>query len=188
MITYRELRKTDWPQIEKLFGDKGACGGCWCMYWRLPRGGKLWEEMKGARNKREFKKLLSAGRVRGILAFDRTQAVGWCSFGPRADLVILGYEIANQCIRVEPKPFDLFQQSSHGVDFRGPFRQENRLRSYRLPYLRHRASGNHDSPHRTDVLLEPLGKVPEDRLPDLLQGGASVLGELVEIRLYGRGI
>ena len=23
--------------FEELFGANGACGGCWCMFWRLPR-------------------------------------------------------------------------------------------------------------------------------------------------------
>jgi hypothetical protein len=26
-----------WPDLETLFGPRGATGGCWCMYWRLPR-------------------------------------------------------------------------------------------------------------------------------------------------------
>ena len=55
------------------------------MYWRLPRGGKLWEQSKGARNKRAFKKLVTAGTVFGCLAFADDQPVGWCCLGPRAD-------------------------------------------------------------------------------------------------------
>ena len=23
-----------WSDFEFLFGDRGACGGCWCMSWR----------------------------------------------------------------------------------------------------------------------------------------------------------
>ena len=26
-----------WNDLEALFGPHGASGGCWCMYWRLPR-------------------------------------------------------------------------------------------------------------------------------------------------------
>lgn len=83
--TVRPLRKDDWPNIEALFGEKGACGGCWCMWWRLPRGGKLWEESKGEKNKRAFKKLVTSGKVYGCLAFAEGQPVGWCCVGPRAD-------------------------------------------------------------------------------------------------------
>lgn len=84
-ITVRPLRSDDWPVIEKLFGANGACGGCWCMWWRVERGGKLWEENKGAKNKRAFKKLVSSGAVQGCLAFAGEQPVGWCCVGPRAD-------------------------------------------------------------------------------------------------------
>ena len=81
----RPLQANDWPVIEELFGAKGACGGCWCMWWRLPRGGKLWEENKGPKNKRAFKKLVTCGKVFGGLAFSGSEPVGWCCVGPRAD-------------------------------------------------------------------------------------------------------
>lgn len=84
-ITARPVTDSDWPLIERLFGAKGACGGCWCMYWRLPRGGKLWEENKGAKNKRAFKRLVTQGKVNGCLAFCEDEPVGWCCVGPRTD-------------------------------------------------------------------------------------------------------
>ena len=71
--------------IETLFGKNGACGGCWCMWWRVPRGGKLWEQSKGTKNKRAFKRLVTSGRVHGCLAFAGAKPVGWCCVGPRAD-------------------------------------------------------------------------------------------------------
>ena len=54
-IFTRPLSCDDWTTVAALFGTNGACGGCWCMWWRRPRGGKLWEECKGAKNKRTFK-------------------------------------------------------------------------------------------------------------------------------------
>ena len=85
-LTVRPLSRDDWPQILGLFGEKGACGGCWCMWWRLPRGGKLWEESKGAKNKRAFKRLVTTGQACGCLAFAADgEPVGWCCVGPRAD-------------------------------------------------------------------------------------------------------
>jgi hypothetical protein len=82
-LTVRLLRPHDWPEIEKLFGPRGACGGCWCMWWRVPRGGKLWAEMKGKKNRAAFRKLVQNGDVHGVLAYSGDEAVGWCSFGPR---------------------------------------------------------------------------------------------------------
>ena len=79
----RALGPGDWPAVEVLFGERGACGGCWCMAWRLPN--REWEEKKGASNKRAFKRLVTTGRAQGSLAFAGREAVGWCSVGPRAD-------------------------------------------------------------------------------------------------------
>jgi predicted GNAT family acetyltransferase len=82
-LAVRELTPDDWPVVSALFGHNGACGGCWCMYWRLPRGGSLWEEQKGAKNQRAFRRLVEAGEVHGVLAFDGEVPVGWCCIGPR---------------------------------------------------------------------------------------------------------
>jgi GNAT superfamily N-acetyltransferase len=82
-LEVRPLREDDWPTVEKLFGSNGACGGCWCMWWRVPQGGKLWEQMKGEKNRAAFRKLVGSGDVHGVLAFSGGEPVGWCSFGPR---------------------------------------------------------------------------------------------------------
>jgi GNAT superfamily N-acetyltransferase len=84
-ITVRTLEPGDWPHIARLFGVNGACGGCWCMWWRVPHGGKLWEEAKGRKNRDRFRRLVRAGKVHGVLAFVGEEPVGWCSFGPRHD-------------------------------------------------------------------------------------------------------
>jgi len=83
MYTFKEVSSEYWPDFEKLFGDNGACGGCWCQWWRLPRGGKLWDQTKGAKAKRMMKKLFMSNAITGLLAFDGDKAVGWCSYGPR---------------------------------------------------------------------------------------------------------
>src|SRR5438309_2130901 len=83
MIHIRPLESSDWRIIVQLFGEKGACGGCWCMWPRVPRGGKLWEDLKGAKNKERFRRLVRADKVHGVLAFCGETPVGWCCFGPR---------------------------------------------------------------------------------------------------------
>lgn len=55
------------------------------MSWRVPQGGKLWEESKGEPNKRAFKRLVQAGKAQGCLAFAGQDPVGWCCIGPRRD-------------------------------------------------------------------------------------------------------
>jgi GNAT superfamily N-acetyltransferase len=81
-IRTRPLAPTDWPVIEELFGDKGACGGCWCMAWRVEKGGRTWEEGKGDKNRQAFRALVESGQAHGVLAFAGHRAVGWCSIGP----------------------------------------------------------------------------------------------------------
>lgn len=83
-IETRPLGRDDWPLIETLFGGNGACGGCWCMWWRVPMGGKTWEAAKGEPNRRAFRELVQSGAASGVLAFEHDAPVGWCSVGPRA--------------------------------------------------------------------------------------------------------
>lgn len=96
----RELQPDDWPLVEELFGERGACGGCWCMTWRLPHGGKMWKEARGEPNRKAFKKLVTSGLAHGVLAFDGDTPIGWCSFGRREDFPRLATVKAYQ--RVEP--------------------------------------------------------------------------------------
>ena len=35
-ITIHPATPDTWRDLETLFGEKGACGGCWCMAWRVP--------------------------------------------------------------------------------------------------------------------------------------------------------
>src|SRR5438270_5831582 len=82
-VTVRPLTPDDWPVVAKLFGANGACGGCWCMWWRVPQGGKLWKESQGTKNRDDFRRLIKGGKQHAVLAFADDEAVGWCSFGPK---------------------------------------------------------------------------------------------------------
>lgn len=84
-ITVRELTPDDWDNITNLFGARGGCGGCWCMYWRIPHGGKMWREAVGEPNKQALRRLVTSGEAKGLLAFDDDTPVGWCSFGKRTE-------------------------------------------------------------------------------------------------------
>lgn len=84
-ITVRPLGRDDWPAIERLFGANGACGGCWCMFWRVAKGGAVWTASKGAPNRRAFKRLVGSGEATGVLAFRGSTPVGWCSVAPKED-------------------------------------------------------------------------------------------------------
>lgn len=84
-LVTRPLARDDWPAIERLFGANGACGGCWCMWWRVPMGGRTWDAAKGEPNRRAFRALVESGRASGLLAFAQDEPVGWCAVGPRGE-------------------------------------------------------------------------------------------------------
>lgn len=69
--------------IEQLFGPRGACGGCWCMSWRLPR--KEWEAGKKTKNKKLFLKLVDDDVKPGLIAYHDGQPIGWVSVAPREE-------------------------------------------------------------------------------------------------------
>lgn len=77
------LTQERWEDFVKLFGARGACGGCWCMLWRLPRPD--FERGKGEGNRRAMRKLVQSGTMPGLVAYAGDEPVAWCSLGPRAD-------------------------------------------------------------------------------------------------------
>jgi GNAT superfamily N-acetyltransferase len=70
-----------WEDLAGLFGERGACGGCWCMAWRLPR--RQFLSGKGEKNRRTLKKLVTRGEAPGILGYLDGKAVAWCAVAPR---------------------------------------------------------------------------------------------------------
>lgn len=84
-IRTRELTPDLWPALERLFGANGACGGCWCTYWRIDEGERF-DDVKGATAKRRFKALVMRSAAHGVLAFAGDEPVGWCAFERRVDL------------------------------------------------------------------------------------------------------
>jgi GNAT superfamily N-acetyltransferase len=75
------LTSDRWNDFETLFGAKGACGGCWCMFPRLRRS--EYERLKGDGNRRAMKKLVESGRVAGLLGYMEGAPAAWCSIEPR---------------------------------------------------------------------------------------------------------
>ncbi|HEX5222027.1 MAG TPA: GNAT family N-acetyltransferase [Verrucomicrobiae bacterium] len=75
------LTPARWPDFEKLFGNNGACAGCWCMWWRLPR--KQWNEQKGDGNRTALRTLVRRNQTPGLIAYANGEPVGWCAISPR---------------------------------------------------------------------------------------------------------
>lgn len=82
-VQFRPLTTKNWNDLETLFGRRGGCAGCWCMWWRIPRS--QWENSKGEKNRRAFRKTVASGIPTGVLAYRGQEPVGWCAVAPRKD-------------------------------------------------------------------------------------------------------
>jgi GNAT superfamily N-acetyltransferase len=78
---WRPVTADRWDDLAALFGARGACAGCWCMYWRLPAG--AWEAGKGESNRRALQTLVAADDRPGILGYLGGEPVAWCAVAPR---------------------------------------------------------------------------------------------------------
>ena len=83
----RPVTPRRWRDLEKLFGERGACAGCWCMHSRLRHS--TYVKQQGAANKRAMKKLVASGAQPGLIAYEGREPVGWISLGPRKEFVRL---------------------------------------------------------------------------------------------------
>ena len=78
------LTGAHWGDFERLFGPKGACAGCWCMYLRTT--GKTFDANcagGGAANREAFRTLVESGEQPGLLAWRQGEPVGWVAVAPR---------------------------------------------------------------------------------------------------------
>ena len=86
-LSFEPLSITTWQSLLELFGERGACGGCWCMTWRLLS--KEYEKSKGALNRELFYQLVKNKEPLGVIAFEDGKPIGWCSISPREKLIRL---------------------------------------------------------------------------------------------------
>ena len=81
-LSIKPIKRNLWTDLEELFGAYGACGGCWCMYWKLR--GKAYEEAKGYETRQMHKSIVDAGVVTGLLAYWHGEVAGWVAVEPRS--------------------------------------------------------------------------------------------------------
>ncbi len=75
-----------WDDLVDLFGAKGACAGCWCMFMRLPNA--AYRSGHGAANRRRLHALVKQ-RPPGLLAYQADVPIGWIAIAPREEFVRL---------------------------------------------------------------------------------------------------
>ena len=81
-LTFHPITQNLWRDFEILFGPRGACGGCWCMFWKLR--GKAFEEASGEPARQMQKSIVDSGIVPGLLAYADDQPIGWIAVEPRS--------------------------------------------------------------------------------------------------------
>ncbi|MEO1199887.1 MAG: GNAT family N-acetyltransferase [Pseudomonadota bacterium] len=76
-----DIQPATWDSFTAVMGEKGGCGGCWCMLWRLSK--KEMDSGMGDGNRRAMKQLFDNGYVPGLVAFHGEDAVGWVQIDRR---------------------------------------------------------------------------------------------------------
>lgn len=87
-LTVEPLTTNNWDKFVQLFGEKGACGNCWCMAFRLKKSEFEKGKTDGS-NKKAMQKIVSCKKPAGILGFKGELPVAWCAFAPREDFIKL---------------------------------------------------------------------------------------------------
>ena len=82
-LKLQPLTVNNWHLFEEVMGEKGGCGGCWCMYFRLFP--KEFSNDKYEGHKGRMYDLVKAAKPTGLIATYNKEAVGWIAFAPRED-------------------------------------------------------------------------------------------------------
>lgn len=81
-LSFYSLTPDRWKDFEKLFGEKGACAGCWCMYWLMSK--KEYDEKRSdGRTKKGMRNIVKKNIQPGIIAYDGKVPIGWIAIRPR---------------------------------------------------------------------------------------------------------
>jgi GNAT superfamily N-acetyltransferase len=82
-LKFHPLTAGRWSDFVRLFGRHGACGGCWCMWWRETQA--EFEKKQGDGNRRAMRRIVGSGAATGILGYAAGEPAGWISIAPRED-------------------------------------------------------------------------------------------------------
>jgi len=94
------LTSQRWSEFEELFGARGACGGCWCMYWR--ETAKEFSANKGNGNRKAMLSIINNNVIPGLIGYLEERPVAWIAIAPRDDTPRL--ENSRILARIDEKP------------------------------------------------------------------------------------
>jgi GNAT superfamily N-acetyltransferase len=100
-LTFEPVTKANWDKFVALFGNRGACANCWCMFSRLKQA-----EFKAGKvndvNKNRMKELIWKDKPVGVIAIYEDKPIAWCAFAPREDYLKLENSRVHK--RIDDKP------------------------------------------------------------------------------------
>jgi GNAT superfamily N-acetyltransferase len=87
-LSFHEVDRRRWSDLERLFESRGGPKSCWCMVWRATP-----DEAKhpdGTSRKAALAGRVQAGTPIGLLGYLAGEPVAWCSIAPRSTYRRLG--------------------------------------------------------------------------------------------------
>lgn len=80
-LSYKPVDRRNWEDLEKLFESRGGPSYCWCMVWRkMEKGGN---RSSKAEKKAALKSYVEEGTPIGLLCYNSSEPIAWCSIAPR---------------------------------------------------------------------------------------------------------
>lgn len=76
-----------WPDLEALFGKRGAHDGCWCTYYRIPRASFM--KTPARDRKALLRQAAEEGPPPGLIAYVQGEPVAWVAIAPREETPVL---------------------------------------------------------------------------------------------------
>ena len=80
-LIFQPVTDHTWPDFEALFEAQGGPSYCWCTAWRKIDGDRA--KATKADRKRCLRRYVADRTPIGILAYDGSTPVAWCSIAPR---------------------------------------------------------------------------------------------------------
>jgi GNAT superfamily N-acetyltransferase len=100
-LKFEPLSKDNWSKFVQFFEKNGACGKCYCMFFRLKKQDFEDGKIDGS-NKELMKKLVWDNQPTGMIGFYEEVPIGWCAFAPRENY--LKVENSRVHKRIDDKP------------------------------------------------------------------------------------
>jgi GNAT superfamily N-acetyltransferase len=82
-LTIHPATPDRWQDLARLFGPRGACAGCWCMWPRMT--GTKFRASRDTQRRDALRRVVRKGPPPGLLAYQNGEAIGWCAVAPRSE-------------------------------------------------------------------------------------------------------